>query len=61
MAHRPELYGHFGPELIHALVILVVEQLNTVRSFHELQSITMQQVEAALQTKFDELTAALED
>lgn len=56
---RPELYKCFGPEMIHALVILVVEQLNMVRSFHELQQITIQQVETALQLKFDELTANL--
>lgn len=60
MAERPQLYKHFGPELIQAMIAFMVEQLNLVRSFHELQQLTEPQVEATIQNKFNELTADLE-
>lgn len=56
---RPQLYNHFGPEMIHAIVILIVEQLNVLRSAAGLPDITKAQVETALKTKFDELTDEL--
>lgn len=56
---RPELYLHFGPEMIHAIVILLVEQLNVLRSAAGLPDITKAKVETALKTKFDELTNEL--
>lgn len=57
---RPAPYEHFGPEMIHAVVILIVEQLNVLRAKAGLPNITKAQVETALKTKFDELTADLD-
>lgn len=56
---RPQLYNHFGPEMIHAIVILIVEQLNVLRNKAGLPDITKAQVETALKVKFDELTDEL--
>ena len=56
---RPELYLHFGPEMVHAIVILIVEQLNVLRNKAGLPDITKAQVETALKAKFDELTDEL--
>jgi len=57
---RPQVYEHFGPEMIHAMVILIVEQFNVMRVKAGLPEITKVQVETALKTKFDELTAELD-
>ena len=56
---RPKLYLHFGPEMLHAIVILLVEQLNILRNKTGLPDITKAQVETALKAKFDELTKDL--
>jgi len=53
---RPQLYDHFGPELLHAIVVLLVEQLNVLRKKAGLKSINTEQVQTTLKTKFDELT-----
>jgi hypothetical protein len=50
---------HFGPEMIHAIIILIVEQLNVLRNKAGLPDITKAQVETALKAKFDELTDEL--
>jgi len=57
---RPQTYEHFGPEMIHAIVILIVEQFNVLRDKGGMSKITKGQVETALKTKFDELTADLD-
>lgn len=57
---RPQIYEHFGPEMIHAIVILIVEQFNVLRVKAGMPEITKRQVESALKTKFDELTADLD-
>ncbi len=56
---RPQIYEHFGPEMIHAIVILIVEQFNVLNVKAGLPQITKDQVETALKTKFDELTVEL--
>ena len=57
---RPQIYEHFGPEMIHAMVILIVEQFNVLRVKAGMPEITKTQVENQLKTKFDELTADLD-
>ncbi|OGN96286.1 MAG: hypothetical protein A2Y89_02680 [Chloroflexi bacterium RBG_13_51_18] len=57
---RPQVYEHFGPEMIHAIVILIVEQLNVLRAKAGMPVITKEQVETALKTRFDELTADID-
>lgn len=56
---RPQIYEHFGPEMIHAIVLLIVEQFNALQTKAGLPKITKAQVETALKTKFDELTTEL--
>ena len=56
---RPQFYEHFGPEMIHAIVILIVEQFNVLRVKAGMPEITKDQVETALKTEFDRLTAEL--
>lgn len=45
--------------MIHAIVILIVEQFNVLRVKAGMPEITKDQVETALKTEFDRLTAEL--
>lgn len=56
---RQQVYEHFGPEMIHAMVILIVEQINILRVKAGLPEITKDQVQAKLKTEFDRLTMEL--
>lgn len=56
---RPQVYEHFGPEMIHAIVILIVEQFNVLRVKAGMPQITKDQVQAALKAEFDRLTTEL--
>ena len=57
---RPQVYEHFGPEMIHAIVILIIEQFNALRAKAGMPVITKAQVEKQVKDKFDELTADLD-
>lgn len=52
---RKQLYGAFGPVFVEAVMDLILEQINTLRSQHGLSQFTKQQLANALKTKLDAL------
>jgi len=52
---REDLYGRFGPELIEAVVKMVLDEINILRVEASLPERTTQQVMTALETKLDGL------
>lgn len=48
---RGDLYGQFGPKLVEAVVTLMLEEINTLRTQASLPTYTPQQMMDALDTK----------
>ena len=55
MATRKELYRHFGPLLLEALVLIIRDEINILRAEAGLSSRTNQQIMDALETKLSTL------
>ncbi len=55
MAAREELYRAFGPKLIEANSMLILEQLNVLRMKANLPQLTMPQYIDALKNKLDSI------
>lgn len=56
MANRDELYREFGPLLLEAIVLIMLDEINELRTNIGLSPRTKQQVLNTLDTKLDGLT-----
>lgn len=53
---RDEIYRKFGPVLLEAVVMVIKDEINALRSLHSLPDRTSQQLINALETKLAGLT-----
>lgn len=56
MATREELYRKFGPLIIEAVVLIIKDEINVLRSLHGLPERTNQQIIDAIDAKLTTLT-----
>lgn len=56
MATREELYKRFGPILIEAVVLVIKDEINTLRVLAGKQERTKQQIMDAVETKLNSLS-----
>jgi len=56
MANREELYGKFGPMMLEAIVLLVKDEINILRTQHGLAERTNQQIMDAIDAKYNTIT-----
>lgn len=52
---REELYRRFGPKLLEAIVLLVKDEINLLRTQHGLPARTNQQIIDALESKLSNI------
>ena len=52
---REELYKYFGPKLIEAVVLVVKDEINLLRTQHGLSDRTNEQIIGAIENKLDNI------
>ena len=52
---REELYKHFGPKLIEAVVLVVKDEINLLRTEHSLPERTNEQIVGAIGNKLNSI------
>jgi len=56
MATRDELYQKFGPKMVEALALVIMDEINVLREQHSLPARTAGQIVDAIDTKLQNVT-----